>query len=432
MLLVGEAYRRLGDGEVEAALALSTEVAEIGRRYGDPDLSALGASGVGEALIERGEVPAGMRSLDEAMVAVTAGEVSAEVSGILYCAVILACQLVFDLPRAREWTSVLDRWCLDQPGLTPYRGQCLVHRAADHAGPGLVARSRGRGAARVPGPSVSTPRPAAPTTSWPSCTGSAASSTRRTAASGRRAAGSRRPSPAWLSCGWPRVGPARRRRGSGRPWPGRPACTGRGCSGRASSILVAAGELREAEQAAAELAAIGRGLDSPLLRAMAAQAEGECAVARGDGAAALAVLRRGVDGVARAGGAVRVGAGARADGPRPSRSRRRRRGGDGAGGGRVGLRPARRGAGRPSGPGAVVARAGADRRTADPTRGRGAPAGRHRHDEPGGRRRAVPQREDRRPAPEQHLRQGRRELPGRGHGVRVPERAGRGGQPEAR
>ena len=129
MLLVGEAYRRLGDGEVETALALSTEVAEIGRRYGDPDLSALGALGRGEALIERGEVPAGMTSLDEAMVAVTAGEVSVEVSGILYCAVILSCQMVFDLPRAREWTSVLDRWCLDQPGLTPYRGQCLVHRA---------------------------------------------------------------------------------------------------------------------------------------------------------------------------------------------------------------------------------------------------------------------------------------------------------------
>src|SRR5205085_11996868 len=67
--------------------------------------------------------------LDEAMVAVSTEDLSPVVAGLAYCAVILACQQVFELRRAREWTLALDRWWRAQPDMVAFTGRCLVHRA---------------------------------------------------------------------------------------------------------------------------------------------------------------------------------------------------------------------------------------------------------------------------------------------------------------
>jgi DNA-binding CsgD family transcriptional regulator/tetratricopeptide (TPR) repeat protein len=116
-------------GELERSHATAVGIAEIAERFGDTDLLALATMGQGRALIAQGSVAAGLARLDEAMVAVTAGEVSPIVTGLVYCSLIVGCREVYELRRAREWTAALTRWCDEQPDMVVYTGECLVHRA---------------------------------------------------------------------------------------------------------------------------------------------------------------------------------------------------------------------------------------------------------------------------------------------------------------
>lgn len=128
-LRIPVALRALGGGDPEGARRSCVEITEIADRFDDADLRALGRLGQGQALVAQGRAAQAVVMLDEAMVAVTTGEVSPVASGIIYCAVILACRGIFDLRRVQEWTAALSRWCARQQDLQPYRGQCMVHRS---------------------------------------------------------------------------------------------------------------------------------------------------------------------------------------------------------------------------------------------------------------------------------------------------------------
>ncbi len=294
-VLLPTALEHLEEGRFAEARATFVEIARIAERFADPDLITFARLGQGQALVRLGDMSPGMAALDEAMVAVTADEVSPMVVGIIYCSVIETCQRLFDLRRAQEWTDALTSWCVSQPDLVPYRGQCLINRAE-------LLRLHG---------------------SWSDATDEA-----------RRAH-------AWLTR--PPVDPAagvalyqlaelHRLRGEFvlaeasyeqatgfgyRPEPGLALLRlAQGDPGRAVStirrgldetpdpllrprvldaaveIMLAAGDRSAAEAAAAELRSIAGDLKAPLLAAMADRATGAVLLATGDARAAMTALRR--------------------------------------------------------------------------------------------------------------------------------------------
>jgi ATP/maltotriose-dependent transcriptional regulator MalT len=129
LLLIAYGHGLRAAGEFAAASAAGADAAAVGRRFGDRDLFALGVLLQGEAAVFDARVSEGLALLDEAMVAVSTEDLSPVVAGLGYCAVILTCQQVFELRRAREWTLALDRWRQQQPDLVAFTGRCLVHRA---------------------------------------------------------------------------------------------------------------------------------------------------------------------------------------------------------------------------------------------------------------------------------------------------------------
>lgn len=116
-------------GDLDAAYSAFVEAVSIAEQFGDKDLMAVALQGQGRVLIRQGDLARGLGLLDEAMVAVTAGEVSPLSAGGVYCSVIEACGEIFDLRRAHEWTLALKQWCDSQPDVAPYHGHCLVRRA---------------------------------------------------------------------------------------------------------------------------------------------------------------------------------------------------------------------------------------------------------------------------------------------------------------
>ncbi len=128
-LLIPVLLGHLLGNDFAAAHATAAEMAAIGERVGDRDLAGLAMMEEAHALVRQGRIEDGLRLVDETMVAVTVGELSPIVAGIVYCNTIAFCRDVFEVRRAREWTAALTRWCERQPGMVAHLGLCLVHRA---------------------------------------------------------------------------------------------------------------------------------------------------------------------------------------------------------------------------------------------------------------------------------------------------------------
>jgi len=128
-MLLPAVFKHIDAEEYQEAAEVASEAASIGRRFRDDDLVALAMHTEGRALVRQGKAREGLRLLDEAMVAVTAEQLSPMVTGLVYCSVIEGCYEIGEIRRAAEWTLALSAWCDAQPDLVAFTAQCLAHRA---------------------------------------------------------------------------------------------------------------------------------------------------------------------------------------------------------------------------------------------------------------------------------------------------------------
>ena len=128
-LLLPVVEQRFASDDFEFLYATAAEAAAIGERCGDADLIACARHQQGRIRLQQGRVETGLALLDETMIAVTTGQLSPIVTGLMYCSVIDACQKVYAVDRSREWTAALAHWCEGQPDMVAFAGVCQVHRA---------------------------------------------------------------------------------------------------------------------------------------------------------------------------------------------------------------------------------------------------------------------------------------------------------------
>lgn len=118
----------LGQGDLAGAAETAGRLVEIGKRFGDRDLQVLGLYYTGDIQVSRGEVVEGTGSLDEAMAAALGGELSPEMTRVIFCGTIGTCLEIVDYRRAAEWIEAGERLC-EREDLAVMSGECLVHRA---------------------------------------------------------------------------------------------------------------------------------------------------------------------------------------------------------------------------------------------------------------------------------------------------------------
>ena len=130
LVLLARGARAWSTGDGPAAAPLFETAAAQADRLAEPDLLILALMGSGRALVAGGDTERGFACMDRVMLEIASGSAGDLVAGAGYCAVIASCMVRRDLARAREWTAALSDWCDAQAGLVPFRGACLLHRAA--------------------------------------------------------------------------------------------------------------------------------------------------------------------------------------------------------------------------------------------------------------------------------------------------------------
>jgi DNA-binding NarL/FixJ family response regulator len=130
LLLIAEGWSAFSAGRLEDAVSRLQLAAELAERAGDADALLIATMSCGRAAVLSGDIAGGFACMDRVMLLISEGGANDLAAGAAYCAVIASCLGRRDVERAREWTTALSGWCQAQEGLVPFRGTCVLHRAA--------------------------------------------------------------------------------------------------------------------------------------------------------------------------------------------------------------------------------------------------------------------------------------------------------------
>lgn len=113
---------------VQEQIAHATRALAVGRAMGEADLEVFAVSLLGRATVDAGRWEEGLRLLEEAMTAATAGRVrNVHTLAETYCNLIMACSSVGDWERATEWCQLVDTFAR-RHATAPLFGACrTVH-----------------------------------------------------------------------------------------------------------------------------------------------------------------------------------------------------------------------------------------------------------------------------------------------------------------
>jgi DNA-binding SARP family transcriptional activator len=133
----------LATGDQEGALGAARRAFDLGRRFGVPDLQALGLVFQGYILVRQGDVDEGLSLMDEGMTWAVDGQLAPTSSAVIFCRTIDSCYELGDYRRAAEWMEAIAD-CFARTGIEAFPGDCEAHSIAMLIGRGAWSEGERR------------------------------------------------------------------------------------------------------------------------------------------------------------------------------------------------------------------------------------------------------------------------------------------------
>lgn len=133
----------LATGDHDGALQAARRAFDLGRRFGVPDLQALGLVFQGYILVREAKVDEGLLLMDEGMTWALDGQLAPTSSAVIFCRTIDTCYALGDYRRASEWMEAIAD-CFARTGIDAFPGDCEAHSVGILVGRGAWAEGERR------------------------------------------------------------------------------------------------------------------------------------------------------------------------------------------------------------------------------------------------------------------------------------------------